>query len=106
MLTVGGEYENALGFPKDRYVRIVCDKDYLARALNCLQRPDDRFIHKGVVEIIFRLIDQQRALALGQQDRQDRGASLSGRQVRGLFKVSPSRSSMQGRSFKATVSIV
>ena len=82
MLAVGGEYENALGLAKDRYVRIVRDKDYLTASLNCLQRSNDSVVNESVVEIVFRLINQQGSFTLSQQDRQDRRASLPRREVR------------------------
>ena len=57
------------------------DEDHLATALDSLQGLDDRVVHERIVEIVFGLIDQKRPFALRQQDRQDRGAPLAGRQL-------------------------
>ena len=49
--------------------------------ISCLaQAPDDGVVDEGVVEVVLGLIDQQRALALQQQDRQDYRAALAGRE--------------------------
>ena len=53
-------------------------KDDLSRTLDRLQGFYDRLEHKGVIEVVFGLIDQERAFTLGQQNGEDRRASLAG----------------------------
>ena len=86
VLPVGGEDEDALRLSQNRDVRVMGHKDDLASAFDRLECSHDGLEDEGVIEVVFRLIDQERALTLGQQDGEDGGASLAGREMRGLFE--------------------
>ena len=74
--TVGREHEHALCLAKNRNVWIVRDEDHLTAAPYRSEGLDDRVVHEGVVKIVFRLIDQEGAFALGQQNGQNGRAPL------------------------------
>ena len=61
---VGREDKNPVGFAQNRDVRIVCGEDQLPAALRLLEIADDGVVDKGIVEVVLRLVDQQRPFAL------------------------------------------
>src|SRR5689334_22702519 len=81
VLPVGSEYKHPFGIAENRYVRIVSDKDHLPCPFNRLKRADDCLVDECVIEVVFGLINKQRAFALRKEDRQNRGTALSRGQV-------------------------
>ena len=73
------EDENPLGFAEHGDVGVVRHEDELPPPFYLAETLDDRIVDEGIVEIVLRLIDQQRSFALEPQDRKNDGAALAGR---------------------------
>ena len=71
--------EHAFRVSQRRNVGIVRDEDHLPASFDLANAVDDRLEDEAVVEIVLRLIDEQRVVAVEQQDRQDGRAFLARR---------------------------
>jgi hypothetical protein len=65
VLPTGRKNEDPLRLPENGYVWIVGHKDDLAGTFDRLQGSYNRLEHKGIIEVVFRLIDQEWSFALG-----------------------------------------
>jgi hypothetical protein len=77
------DYHRSLAEHRD--VRVVRDEDVLPRGFHAVQVRDDRLEDEPVIEIVLGLVDEQRVLTFEQQDREDRGAFLTGRKRRRIL---------------------
>ncbi len=82
IVPIGLEDKHPLGLSQHRDIRIVGDEDDLSGAAHGPERLYDCLVDECVVKVVLRLVDEERALALHEQDRQDRRAALPGGQVR------------------------
>jgi hypothetical protein len=64
MLAIGCEHKYALGFAQHGNVGIVSDENHLATPFDSAKGSHDRVVDERVVKVIFRLVNQQGALAL------------------------------------------
>lgn len=88
-LRVHGDHQFSI--PKHGYVRAVRSDDELPRLLGCLKVLDDGGGDEWGIEMILRLIDDQRLTPTGnQQEAQEHGSLLAGRQLVEL-SLSPTR---------------
>ncbi|KRC64055.1 hypothetical protein ASE12_04335 [Aeromicrobium sp. Root236] len=69
--------DDPIGVAKYRDVGIVRRKDVLIIGVSPLQSFNQSRSNECIVEVIFRLVEDQRIAVLPQQDRQDCGASLA-----------------------------
>ena len=69
-----------------RDVGVVRNEDHLALFLEALYRIDHGFIDEMVVEVVFRLVDDQRILGSRQQQREESRALLPAREFRSVLE--------------------
>ena len=65
-----------LSIHKDRNVRVVRRNDELTLFFRRAQSLDDVVVDEPVVEIVFRLVEYQRSIALQQREQENRSALL------------------------------
>ena len=80
-LASGGKADDQLGIAEDRDVGVVGGEKELPALLLLAHARDDALGDEAVVEIVLRLIDDERRFGLEQQQEQDRGGLLAGGEV-------------------------
>jgi hypothetical protein len=89
---IRSHHQHELRFRQNGDIRVVCDEDHLAALFHSLDRIYHGLKNEMIVEVVLRLIDNERVVPSRKQDREERRAFLPAGKIGCVLEVQASRS--------------